>query len=62
LHYLSKKVNRYEYVSSHCKFGPALQGRDEAAIKKTLCALIKLLNPYWDRTSDPYRVKVVLYH
>ena len=45
LHYLGKKVNRYEYVSSHCKFGRALQGRDEAAIKKTLCALIKLLHP-----------------
>lgn len=45
LHFLSKKVNRYDYVSSHCKFGRALQGRDEAAIKKTLCALIKLLHP-----------------
>jgi hypothetical protein len=45
LHFLSKKVNRYEYVSSHCKFGRSLQGRDEAAIKKTVCALIKLLHP-----------------
>jgi ATP-dependent Lon protease len=45
LHFLSKKVNRYDYVSNHCKFGRALQGRDEAAIKKTVCALIKLLHP-----------------
>jgi ATP-dependent Lon protease len=45
LHYLSKKVNRYDYVSSHCKFGKALQGRDEAAIKKTVSALVKLLHP-----------------
>ena len=45
LHFLSKKVNRYDYVSNHCIFGRALQGRDEAAIKKTLCALIKLLHP-----------------
>ncbi len=45
LHFLSKKVNRYEYVSSHCKFGGALQGRDEAAIKKTVSALVKLLHP-----------------
>jgi ATP-dependent Lon protease len=44
LHYLSKKVNRYEYVSSQCKFGPTLQGRDEAAIKKTVCAFVKLLH------------------
>jgi ATP-dependent Lon protease len=52
LHYLSKKVNRYEYVSSHCKFGSALQGRDEAAIKKTLCALVKLLHPGGDPTAS----------
>jgi ATP-dependent Lon protease len=45
LHYLSKKVNRFDYVSSHCKFGRTLQGRDEAAIKKTISALIKLLHP-----------------
>ena len=45
LHYLSKKVNRFDYVSSHCKFGRSLQGRDEAAIKKTISALIKLLHP-----------------
>ena len=28
-HYLSKKVNRYEYVNRTCRFGRALQGRDE---------------------------------
>jgi ATP-dependent Lon protease len=44
-HYLNKKVNRYEYVNRSCRFGPALQGRDEVAIKKTICALIKLLHP-----------------
>ena len=51
LHYLSKKVNRYEYVSSHCKFGGALQGRDEAAIKKTVAALVKLLHPGADPSA-----------
>ncbi len=50
LHYLSKKVNRYDYVSSKCKFGPALQGRDEATIKKTICALIKILHPQGEPT------------
>ena len=47
-HYLNKKVNRYEYVNRSCRFGRALQGRDEVAIKKTLCALIKLLHPGGD--------------
>ncbi len=50
-HYLSKKVNRYEYVHRSCKFGRTLQGRDEVAIKKTLCALIKLLHPADDPTA-----------
>jgi len=49
-HYLSKKVNRYEYVNRSCRFGKALQGRDEVAIKKTLCAMIKLLHPGEDPT------------
>jgi len=49
-HYLSKRVNRYEYVNRSCRFGSALQGRDEVAIKKTLCALIKLLHPGDDPT------------
>jgi ATP-dependent Lon protease len=52
LHYLSKKVNRYEYVSSQCKFGSTLQGRDEAAIKKTVCALMKLLHPGGEPTPS----------
>ncbi len=43
-HHLSKQ-NRYEYVNKACRFGKALQGRDEVAIKKTLCALVKLLHP-----------------
>jgi ATP-dependent Lon protease len=49
-HYLSKKVNRYEYVSNHCRFGNSLQGRDEAAIKKSLSAMIKLLHPIGEPT------------
>lgn len=56
-HYLSKKVNRYEYVNRSCRFGRALQGRDEVAIKKTLCALIKLLHP----GDDPTPAEMVEY-
>ena len=49
-HYLAKRVNRYEYVNGHCKFGRAIQGRDEVAVKKTLCAILKLLHPAADPT------------
>lgn len=49
-HYLAKRVNRYEYVNRHCRFGRAIQGRDEAAVKKTICALLKLLHPAGDPT------------
>lgn len=56
-HYLGKKVNRYEYVNRSCRFGRALQGRDEVAIKKTLCALIKLLHP----TDDPTPAELAEY-
>ena len=50
-HYMAKRVNRYEYINRHCKFGRAIQGRDEAAVKKTLCALVKLLHPAGDPTQ-----------
>ena len=49
-HYLAKRVNRYEYVNQHCKFGRAIQGRDEVAAKKTVCAMLKLLHPAGDPT------------
>lgn len=47
-HYLAKRVNRYEYVNGHCKFGRAIQGRDEVGVKKTICAMLKLLHPAGD--------------
>ena len=39
------KRSRYDYVTNHCRFGPAVEGRDEIAIKKTIAGLIKLLHP-----------------
>ena len=60
-HHLSKQ-NRYEYVNKACRFGKALQGRDEVAIKKTLCALVKLLHPVEEPTPtelDEYMAYVV---
>ena len=50
-HYLAKGVNRYEYVNRHGEFGRAVQGCDEAAVMKTLCAVVKLLDPAGDLTQ-----------
>jgi len=44
-HYQLKHNNRYEEVSSRVKLGNAVEGRDEKGIKKTLCALLKILHP-----------------
>lgn len=44
-HYQMKKTNRYEEVSKRLRLGAAVEGRDEKGIKKTLCALVKILHP-----------------
>lgn len=44
-HYQLKHTNRYEEVSRRIKFGKAVEGRDEKGVKKTVCALVKLLHP-----------------
>ena len=44
-HYQLKHSNRYEEVSKRVKLGPNVEGRDEKGIKKTLCALLKILHP-----------------
>jgi ATP-dependent Lon protease len=44
-HYQLKHSNRYEEVSRRLKLGPAVEGRDEKGIKKTLSALLKILHP-----------------
>ncbi len=43
--HLLTKQSRYDYVTRKCKFGPAIEGRDELAVKKTMAALLKLLHP-----------------
>lgn len=43
-HILAKQ-SRYDYVTSNCKFGTSIEGRDEMAIKKTIASLLKLLHP-----------------
>ena len=44
-HYQLKHINRYEEVGKRLKLGPAVEGRDEKGIKKTLCAMLKILHP-----------------
>ena len=44
-HYQLKHTNRFEEVSRRIKLGSAVEGRDEKGIKKTVCALVKLLHP-----------------
>jgi ATP-dependent Lon protease len=50
-HYQLKHSSRYEEVSKRLKLGSEVEGRDEKGIKKTLCALIKILHPS-DSPSD----------
>lgn len=44
-HYQFKHVSRYEEVSSRLRLGSAIEGRDEIGVKKTVCALLKILHP-----------------
>jgi ATP-dependent Lon protease len=44
-HYMFQHTNRYEEVSKRIKLGREVEGRDEKGIKKTVCALVKILHP-----------------
>ena len=44
-HYQFAKSSRYEEVSKRIRLGSAVEGRDEKGIKKTVCALLKILHP-----------------
>lgn len=44
-HYQFTKTSRYEEVSKRIRLGSAVEGRDEKGIKKTVCALLKILHP-----------------
>lgn len=51
-HHVAKKSNRYDYVTGHCRFGDAVEGRDERGVKKTICGLLKILHPHDDPTPE----------
>ncbi len=44
-HHSFASTNRYEEVTKRVKLGSHVEGRDEKGIKKTLCALLKILHP-----------------
>jgi ATP-dependent Lon protease len=44
-HYQFAHTNRYEEVTTRIQLGKAVEGRDEKGIKKTVCALLKILHP-----------------
>jgi ATP-dependent Lon protease len=53
-HYQLKHSNRYEEVSKRVKLGAAVEGRDEKGIKKTLCAMLKILHPADSPTDEEF--------
>jgi ATP-dependent Lon protease len=44
-HYQFSHTNRYEEVTKRIQLGKSVEGRDEKGIKKTVCALLKILHP-----------------
>src|SRR4051812_37185256 len=44
-HHQGSHSIRYEEVTKRIRLGPNVEGRDENAIKKTTCALLKILHP-----------------
>ena len=44
-HYQFSHISRYEEVNRRIRLGSSVEGRDEKGIKKTICALLKILHP-----------------
>lgn len=53
-HYQFKHTNRYEEVSKRIRLGKSIEGRDEKGIKKTVCALLKILHPSVAPTDEEF--------
>ncbi|RRJ96046.1 BREX system Lon protease-like protein BrxL [Opitutaceae bacterium TAV4] len=54
LRHLAKSTNRFSYVKSKAKLGPAVRGRDETAVIKTVAAFLKLLHPSGEPTEQEF--------
>jgi ATP-dependent Lon protease len=44
-HHLARKSNRYAWVKANAKLGPGFDQRDQTAVLKMTCALVKMLHP-----------------
>lgn len=53
-HYQLKHSNRYEEVNQRIKLGSSVEGRDEKAIKKTVCAFLKILHPLGETSNEEF--------
>lgn len=53
-HYQFSKTNRYEEVSQRIRLGPAVEGRDEKGIKKTVAAFLKIMHPDGPPTDEEF--------
>lgn len=53
-HHLAHKENLYSIVKKRAKLGSAVEGRDETATIKTVCALCKLLHPGGEPTDAEF--------
>jgi ATP-dependent Lon protease len=53
-HHQLKHTSRYEEVSQRIRLGPAVEGRDEKGIKKTICAFLKILHPSEPPSDDEF--------
>lgn len=51
-HFMFRSQNRYDWVSRNVKLGKTVEGRDEIAIRKTLCAMLKILHPTGEPTAE----------
>ena len=53
-HHLFKHRNYFSAVKKRARLGPGFQGRDEAAVYKTVAGFIKLLHPDGECTDDEF--------
>ena len=44
-HHLARKTNRFAQVKVRARLGPGYDQRDQTAVLKTVCALVKMLHP-----------------
>ena len=51
-HHLARKVNKYAWAKSKCKLGNDFSQRDQTAVLKMVCAMVKILHPGVEPTSE----------